>query len=204
MSATMLDWTQSSTFLQYGVLPLAIFAARIVDVSMGTVRVVLLGRGMRLLAPILGFFEIIIWLIAIGQIMQNLSNWVCYVAYGAGFAAGNYIGLIIEAKLAVGLSMVRIITPAGTDRLKRFLRRAGYRVTTLRASGRDGEVDLLFTVIRRRQLPRVVRVIRRYNPAAFYTIEDVRYASDTSPLRPGAPWRSSRRMQRMLTRRKHK
>lgn len=200
----MFDWILNFDVYQYVLLPLAIFASRVIDVSMGTVRVVLLGRGMRVLAPILGFFEVIIWLLAIGQIMQNLTNWVCYVAYGAGFAAGNYFGLIIEQKLAVGLSMVRIITPAGTDRLKRFLRRAGYKITSLHASGRDGEVELVFTVIRRRQQNRVIRVIQRYNPGAFYTIEDVRYASDASPLRPGALWQSAKRMQKILPRRKHK
>ena len=73
---TVFEYGLNSDLYQYGLLPLAIFAARVVDVSMGTVRVVLLGRGMRLLAPLLGFFEVIIWLIAIGQIMQNLTNWV--------------------------------------------------------------------------------------------------------------------------------
>jgi len=166
-----------SPLYQYALLPLAIFCARVIDVSLGTVRVVLLGRGMRLLAPVLGFFEVLVWLLAIGQIMQNLSNWICYVAYAGGFAAGNYVGLWIEARLAMGLSLVRIVTARDASRLKRFLHKAGYRLTAVAAQGAYGPVEVLFTIIRRRHLSRVERVIQRYNPRAFYTVEDVRFAS---------------------------
>ncbi|MBM3316827.1 MAG: hypothetical protein FJY75_03145, partial [Candidatus Eisenbacteria bacterium] len=94
-----------TALFQYGVLPLAIVVARVIDVSLGTVRVILLNRGMRYLAPLLGFFEVLIWLLAIGQIMQNLSNWACYLAYATGFALGNFTGLWIEGRLAMGLAL---------------------------------------------------------------------------------------------------
>jgi uncharacterized protein YebE (UPF0316 family) len=77
------------------VLPLLIFLARVVDVSMGTIRVIFVSRGLKYLAPVVGFFEVLIWLLAIGQIMKNLSSPLCYVAYAGGFAAGNYIGIVI-------------------------------------------------------------------------------------------------------------
>jgi len=168
----------ASPWFQYLLLPGAIFLARVTDVSIGTLRVIMLGRGMRVIAPLLGFVEVMIWLLAIGQIMKNLNNWTTFVAYGAGFATGNYVGMVIESKLAIGLSMVRVIAPAGTGRLQRFLRRAGFRTTVIPAAGAFGPVEVIFTVIRRRQLTRVERVIRRYNPHAFYTIEDVRFASE--------------------------
>lgn len=191
-----------SAFYQYGILPLAIVAARVVDVSLGTVRVILLNRGMRWLAPILGFFEVLIWLLAIGQIMQNLTNWACYLAYAAGFAIGNFTGLWIEGRLAMGLALVRIVVAEDASRLKRFLIRAGYRVTTMSARGAHGPVEILFSIIRRRQLERIERVIRRHDPRAFYTVEDVRFASEAGPL-PGR-FRGRRRMRALVSRRKGK
>ena len=74
------------------ILPLLIFLARVADVSMGTLRIIFVSKGLKYLAPIIGFFEVIIWLLAIRIIMQNLSNFMCYIAYGAGFAMGNYAG----------------------------------------------------------------------------------------------------------------
>jgi len=84
-------------------LPVLIFFARVLDVSIGTMRIVFLSRGMRLMAPVFGFFEVLIWLIAISRIMGNLTSWVNYVAYASGFAAGNYVGMYLENRLAMGL-----------------------------------------------------------------------------------------------------
>ena len=93
----------------YLLLPLLIFCARIIDVSIGTLRIIFVSKGKRNIAPLLGFFEVLVWILAISEIMQNLNNWVCYVAYAAGFAAGNYVGMIIEEKLAIGILIIRII-----------------------------------------------------------------------------------------------
>ena len=87
------------------ILPLLIFCARITDVSIGTVRIVFIAKGMRLWAPVLGFFEVLIWLVAISQIIKNLTNPVTFVAFASGFAMGNYVGLLIEHKLAMGLAL---------------------------------------------------------------------------------------------------
>ncbi|MFH1143385.1 MAG: DUF2179 domain-containing protein [Candidatus Eisenbacteria bacterium] len=192
----------SSPWFQYLLLPVGIFLARVADVSIGTLRVIMLGRGMRILAPLLGFVEVMIWLLAIGQIMKNLNNWVTLVAYGAGFATGNYVGMVIESKLAIGVSMVRVIAPAGAVKLKRFLRRAGYRMTVVPGEGAFGPVEIIFTVIRRRQLNRVEEVIQRYNPKAFYTVEDVRFASEAVPFSTPRSGIFTRR--RLIPRRKGK
>ncbi len=199
MTAAVLD----SAWFQYALLPLLIFLARVVDVSVGTIRVILLNRGMRMTAPLLGFFEVLIWLLAIGQIMKNLSNPICYLAYAAGFATGNYVGLLLEVKLAMGLAMVRVMVSGDSSHLRRFVTKAGYRATLLRAEGSRGPVDIVFTVVRRRHLRRLLDLVHRLHPQAFYTIEDVRFASETSPVGAGALPGSSG-LRRILPRRKGK
>ncbi|MBN1433280.1 DUF2179 domain-containing protein [Candidatus Fermentibacterales bacterium] len=173
----MITGLMDSPAFAYAVLPAAIFLARIVDVSIGTVRIILTGKGMRYLAPLLGFVEVLIWLLAIGQIMQNLSNWLCYVAYAAGFATGNFVGILIEGRLALGVALVRIIVPGDPERLLEYLKESRFRTTRVPAEGEMGPVEIIFTVVSRKQLPEVESVIRRFNPKAFYTVEDVRSAA---------------------------
>jgi len=167
-----MDFLDSDLF-RWVVLPFLIFAARIVDVSIGTIRIVFVSRGHKAVAPLLGFIEVIIWLLAIGQIMRNLSNVACYIAYGGGFAAGTYIGLLIEEKLAIGTLLVRIITRREADGLIRELRDLGYGVTTIPATGSSGRVDVIYTIIKRGSLGSVIEKIERFNPKAFYSIENV-------------------------------
>lgn len=167
-----------STIFTYFVLPLLIFCARICDVSIGTVRIIALGRGMRFLAPLLGFFEVLIWLMAIRQIMSHMSNPVCYLAYGGGFATGNYIGLLIEEKLAFGAAIIRVITKEKSRELVANLRGRGYGVTILEGEGIDGKVDVIFTIVNRSDVKEVIKTVQGFNPRAFYTVEDVRSVSE--------------------------
>jgi len=155
------------------IIPILIFLARIIDVSIGTVRFVMISKGNKYIAPILGFFEVIIWLLVIGQILQNLSNFLGYIAYGAGFAAGNYVGMIIEERLSIGTVMVRIITRLDSTRLVNTVRDMGYGVTVVDAHGRSAETKVIFTVIKRQDLRKVVGHIKEFNPQAFYSIENV-------------------------------
>jgi uncharacterized protein YebE (UPF0316 family) len=163
-----------SPFVTWVVIPLFIVLARIIDVTLGTIRIIYISRGMKYLAPIFGFFEILIWLIAIGQIMRNLNNPVYYLAYAVGFATGNLLGIFVEERLAVGKIILRIITKKDATELTKYLRSSGYGVTTVAAEGATGPVNLLFTVIDRDKTESVVRSIQTYNPRAFYSIEDVR------------------------------
>ncbi|HIC96604.1 TPA: DUF2179 domain-containing protein [Candidatus Bipolaricaulota bacterium] len=158
-------------------IPLFIFFARIVDVSMGTVRVIFIARGMRLLAPLLGFFEVLIWLLAISQIIQNLTNFVSYLTYAGGFAAGTYVGIWLENKLSLGVVLVRIITQQEAKELIERLQAERYGVTTVPARGTRGPVKIIYTIIKRRDIPTVVKMIREFNPHAFYSIADVRAVS---------------------------
>lgn len=161
----------------YIVLPLLIIVARIIDVSIGTLRIIYVSKGMKYLAPILGFFEVLIWLLAIGQIMQNLDNWVCYIAYGLGFALGNYVGILLEKKLKMGIYIIRIITQKDANELVEALRNENYGITRINAQGATGPVEVLYMIIRRKNILHVEEIIEHYNPKAFYTIEDVRFVS---------------------------
>lgn len=158
------------------VLPLLIFLARVCDVSIGTVRIIFVARGKRLLAPLLGFFEILIWLLAIQQVMQNLTNILCYLAYAGGFAAGTFVGMVIEEHLAIGMVVIRIITQQSADELVSALKEQECGVTIVDAKGTRGKVKIIYSVINRRDIDEIINIIKRYNPKAFYTIEDVREA----------------------------
>ncbi len=164
----------SSDLYTYVLLPLLIFAARVCDVSIGTVRLLTLSRGYKLITVVLGFFELLVWLLAIGQVFQNLTSITCYLAYAGGFAAGNYVGMTIEEKLALGSVMVRLVTKMPADDLIRYLQEENYRYTSVRAQGSSGDVHIIFLVIKRRDINKVVQLIDRFNPNAFYTVEDVR------------------------------
>jgi len=162
----------------YVILPVLIFFARICDVSIGTLRIIFVSRGKKNIAPILGFFEVLIWIIVIGKIMQNASNMACYIGYAAGFATGNYVGMLIEEKLAMGFVVVRIITSKDAHELKNALREAKHGITTIPAEGACGKVDVIFTSIHRADLPQIVELIQIHNPHAFYTVEELKYVSE--------------------------
>jgi uncharacterized protein YebE (UPF0316 family) len=163
----------NSGFYTWFVLPALIFCARIIDVSMGTVRVIFVSRGLKYLAPAVGFFEILIWLLAIGQIMKNLSNPACYIAYAGGFAMGNFVGIHIAEKLSLGVVMVRVVTKDDAAPLVDFLKAENYGVTSIDGHGTSGEVKVVFTIVPRREVPGVVELIKKFNPHAFYSIEEV-------------------------------
>lgn len=174
----------NSGFYTWFVLPFLIFIARIADVSIGTVRVIFISRGMKYLAPIVGFIEIIIWLLAIGQIMKNLSNPVCYIAYAAGFATGNYVGIWIAEKLSLGVVLIRVITSKDASELVEYLKSAEYGVTSIDAHGSEGEVKVVFTIVPRREVASIVNLIKQFNPKAFYSIEEVGFVEKgTFPAR---------------------
>ncbi len=168
----------NSSLFTWVILPILIFVARIFDVSIGTMRIIFTARGKRYLAPILGFFEILIWLLAIGQIFQNLNNFACYLAYAGGFATGNYIGILIEHKLALGTQVVRIITQRDASQLIDRLKDEGYGLTLIDGEGGNGAVKIIFTLIRRKSLPQIIEIIRNHNPKAFFSVEDVRFARE--------------------------
>lgn len=161
----------------YVILPVLIFFARICDVTFGTFRIVMIARGHKILAPVLGFFEVLIWIIVISNIMRNMDNWICIIAYASGFATGNYIGLIIEEKVAMGVVKIQIITAKPAVELVEKLSSLGYGITHHEAKGAQGNVSILYSIINRQEIPKVAELIMEYNPNAFYSIEDVKFVS---------------------------
>lgn len=160
------------------ILPFLIFLARIADVSINTIRIIYVLGGRRLTATLLGFFESFIWLMAIRQIFEHLDNWVCYIAYPAGFAMGIFVGMIIEERIAYGKVIVRIITRKDISGLKNFLNINQFRFTALHAEGPDGAENVVFTVLEREHLESLLSKLKEILPTAFYTVEKVNRASD--------------------------
>jgi len=155
------------------ILPLLIFLARVADVSLGTIRVIFISRGLKYFAALMGFFEILIWLLAIGQIMKNLSNPACYIAYAGGFAMGNFVGIWIAEKLSLGVVLIRVVTKKDASELVEHLKSADYGVTSVDGHGTTGQVKVVFTILPRREVKRVADLINKFNPQAFYSIEEV-------------------------------
>jgi len=177
-----------SDLFSYVLMPLLIFLARICDVSIGTMRIIFVSKGNRNIAPILGFFEVLIWIIAISKIMQNLDNYVNYIAYAAGFATGNFVGMIIEEKLAMGIQMIRVFAQERGPELVQTLNGSGYGATVVEAQGAREKVHLIYTIVQRNELANVLEVINRFNPKAFYTIEDVKAVNEGifTPKKPNS------------------
>jgi uncharacterized protein YebE (UPF0316 family) len=158
---------------------------------MGTIRVIFVSRGYRYLAPVLGFFEISIWLLAISQVMRDINDISIYIAYAAGFAMGTFVGIVLEERLSLGTVLVRVITKRDATELVRALKERKYGITTHTAEGGTGPVTIVFTVLKRQDLPRVVEIIKEFNPHAFYSVEDVRHATEgIYPPREGGFLRS--------------
>lgn len=180
MQELFADVWQSPIFT-WVILPLLIFCARISDVAISTIRMIFVLNGRRSIAPLLGFFESLIWLLAIGQIMQNLSNAACYLAYAGGFAMGTFVGMTIEERLAVGFVIVRVVTRRPAEQLVAALREKNYRFTIVEGMGNKGRVNLVFGVIRRSDVQHFLAIVQQYNPQAFYSIENVRSVSEHLP-----------------------
>jgi uncharacterized protein YebE (UPF0316 family) len=178
----------NSEVLTVVILSILIFCARIIDVTIGTIRLVYISKGYKSLAPILGFFEVLIWLIAVQQILSNLNHWIYYIFYAAGFATGTYIGTVIEDKLSESKVLVRIITKRDMMNLDSALTEKNYSYVNI--DGVDHnlkgsyplDVKILFLVVSKKKVIEVLDILKENDPLAKYSIEDVRYAKQDHPL----------------------
>ena len=168
----------SEQLFDYLIMPLLIFCARVGDVSINTLRIMFMMNGKKNSAPFLGFFEALIWLLAIGQIFQNIDNPLSYLAYAAGFGTGTYVGMYFDEKLAFGRVLVRVITPEPMLELMDYMKENDHRFTNVGGEGRFGKVNLLFTVLKRDSLKAFIEKVKSLDEKAFYTIEGVKRASE--------------------------
>lgn len=156
------------------ILALLIFLARVTDVSLGTFRTIVVFRGYKLLAAIIGFFETMIWLVAAGQVFQNLDQWYLALAYAGGFSVGNYVGMWIENHFAIGNELVRCLS-FNRDILANKIRDKGFRVVSFDGDmGDDKLIELLFIIEKRRSVPGLIKLIKELDPSAIYSVSDIK------------------------------
>ena len=155
---------------------LFIFCLRLIDVSMGTVRILMAVRGRRLLAGVIGFFEVTIFLVAISQVVTNIGNWWNVLGYAGGFAVGTIVGMTIENKLAIGLAEVDIVSMGKGTKIAAALREQGYGATEFLGAGKSNLVDMVRTVVRRREVPAVMQTATSVDDEAFITVAEMQRA----------------------------
>lgn len=151
-----------------------IFCSRIFDVSLGTLRIIFLTRGRSKLAACVGFVEVMLYVVALSMVIGNLDRPFNIVIYGLGFAVGNYVGSLIEEKVAVGYVTVQVVTMQSNGDLESGLREEGYGVTAMECYGRDGPHRILHILMKRRNLPQLLKSLRSLDSQAFISIMDTR------------------------------
>ncbi|MCC6181335.1 MAG: DUF2179 domain-containing protein [Bacteroidia bacterium] len=161
-------------YFSWVVLPLLIFASRLADVTMATLRHIFISKGLKTIVPILGFFEVLVWLIAMRQVFNHLDNIACFIAWAAGFSAGTYLGMYLEERLAIGTQIIRIITSEDITAFTTALANHNQGMTIVDGQGAKGPVKLIFTIVKRVNKAEVIELIKIYIPNSFYTIEDVK------------------------------
>lgn len=165
---------QTFDWYMWVILPLLIFASRVVDVTLGTLRIIFTSRGEKKIASMLGFVEVLIWIVIVSQVLGQVKNPVAYVGYAAGFATGTLVGMLIEERMAMGTLVLRIILNKDAAELTTALRAAGFGVTSVNGEGAQGPVNLLYTVIQRKNMTLAAKLIHDIAPGAFFSVEEVR------------------------------
>ena len=156
------------------ILPLLIFVSRICDQTIGTLRLIFVSKGFKHIVPFLAFFESMIWLIAISQILGQLENFVTFLAYGLGFAAGNYVGMLLEERLSIGSVIIRIFSKERIPEFIQALKKHNYGYTIINAEGSTGELKIIFSIINRKYLSHLIEQINAIDNNTFYTVEEVK------------------------------
>lgn len=157
--------------MQEWLIPLLIFSARIFDVSLGTIRMIMVISGHRVASAVLGFIEVLIWVLAVGGAVKHLDNPAAVLAFAGGFATGTLVGMTIENRLAIGFRVIRVINPVHELDLAGTLREQGYTATRLDGHGRGGPVEIVFLAVRRRAVPSLLEAIGKIAPDAFLSVE---------------------------------
>jgi uncharacterized protein YebE (UPF0316 family) len=170
--------TSEAPIFVWVILPLLIFLSRIFDQSVGTLRMIFVSKGYRSLAPVFAFFESLIWLLAIGEIMKHLNNPLCYIAYAGGYAMGNWVGMWLDERISIGNVIIRVILSVASPELIEQLKAANFGLTLLDAEGGKGKVKVVFSIIKRKDVKHFVDILNAYSPHSFYTIEEVRSVNE--------------------------
>ena len=153
---------------------LLIFLARLVDVSLGTIRMIMVVRGKRIVAALVGFMEVTIYILAISRVLSAMDNLFNVLAYALGFATGNYVGIFLEEKMALGSIIAQVILEHDVEELVEKLRDSGFGVTVVEGCGRKGVRHLLSVTLQRKKLSKLYNIIDNHDKKAFVTVTDAR------------------------------
>lgn len=155
-------------------LPFIIFFGRIIDVTLGTLRIIFVSKGAKNIAPVIGFVEVFIWIVIISQILSRANDMVSYLSYAAGYATGNYVGILIENRIAYGILLCRIYTQKNGKELVQMLNKLNIGATMTHGTGSTNEVDIIETVVDRKEMKTLARLLTEFDNNIFYVVEDVR------------------------------
>jgi len=155
-------------------LPLLIFVARICDVTLGTLRIIFISKGKKTLAPLVAFFEVLIWIIVIGELLSHTNSLISYVCYAGGYATGSFVGMYVEERLALGIQLLQIYTKRPAHELQHQLNQANYGATIVHGEGVNGPVSIVQTVVNRKNLPQVESIVNQFDPDVFYAMYDAK------------------------------
>jgi len=156
---------------------LFIFGARIMDVSLATIRMLMVVQGRRKYAAIIGFFEVIIYIVALGKVVNGLSNPGNLLAYALGFASGNYIGSYIEEKIALGNLTAQVILNDNDQSIVDELRENGFGVTVIEGQGKEGPKNLLTIMLKRKDLSKLHNLLAAHDKGVFITVSTTKLIS---------------------------
>ena len=166
----MFDFLDTYPYL----LPVIIFFGRIIDVTLGTLRIIFVSKGEKYKAPLIGFFEVLIWIVVISEIFSRANDLVAYISYAGGYATGNYVGILIEQRIAFGIILCRIYTRKNGKELVSILNINNFGATLLEATGSVEKIQIIETVIERKEMKKVEKLVVDFDPDVFYVVEDVR------------------------------
>ena len=153
---------------------LFIFVARVVDMSLATIRMIMVVRGKRLQSAVIGFIEVTIFVLAIGKVLNELDNPMNVLTYSLGFATGNYVGIYVEEKMALGNIIVQVISPYESEHLVDILREEGFGVTVVEGYGVKGMHHMLNITLSRKNLGKLMELLDQHDKKAFVTVTDAR------------------------------
>ena len=180
MTEYLLSLGFPADFVEYLFVPLLIIGARILDVSISTIRLLLVMNGKRNIAPFVGAIEVFLWITIVGQIIKGENSIISYISYGIGFGLGTYIGMKIEEKLAIGQVMIKSVTAKPADELIIYMKKHEIKFSHIEAETNDGAAHIIWAVIERKDLPEVTTVMHAFNPGAQFTVANVRSSENIS------------------------
>jgi uncharacterized protein YebE (UPF0316 family) len=165
-------------------IPILIFFARIIDVSIGTIRLIFISKGLKYYAPILGFFEVLIWLLAVKKVMTDAdTSFFTMICYCGGFATGTYLGMVIEENVVSGKSIIRVMSKSHFELLDK-LNEMNQKYTLIDATSESGPIKVIYLIVSKQNVPKILETIKATIPNAYYSMEDIKYVKDQKIINP--------------------